>query len=66
MGNAASTERDPRTLDACREIAAELQAVVADAEADLTPEERRRLLDIALAVERAGARAQSGKEKGPG
>ena len=62
MGNAASTERDPCTLDACREIAAELRAVAADAEADLTPEERRWLVDIALAVERA----QSGKEKGPG
>ena len=47
--------------DACREIAAELRAA-ADVEADLTPEERRWLVEIALAVERA----QSGKEKGPG
>ena len=43
--------------DACREIAAELRAVAADAEADLTPEERRWLVEIAQAVERAGARA---------
>ena len=42
-------------LATCREIAAELRAVAADAEADLTSEERRALLDIALAVERAGA-----------
>ena len=60
------TVTGPRTLDACREIAAELRAAAADAEADLTPEERRALVDIASAVERAGARAQSGKEKGPG
>ena len=44
---------DERTLATCREIAAELRAVAADAEADLTPEERRWLVEIAQAVERA-------------
>ena len=52
MGNAASTERDSRTLDTCREIAAELQAVAANAEIDITPEERHWLVEIAVAVER--------------
>lgn len=55
MANAGSTERDPRTLATCREIAAELRAAAADVEADLTPEERRWLVEIALAMERAGA-----------
>ena len=58
MGDARSTERDPRTLDACREVATELRAAAADAEADLTPEERRWLVEIALVVERAEARRQ--------
>ena len=43
-----------RVLTACREIAAWLRAVAMDQDEDLTPEERRALIEIALEVERKG------------
>ncbi len=54
MANAGSTERDSRTLALCREIAAELRAAAADA--DLTAEERRWLVEIALERARVNRR----------
>ena len=44
-----------RVLTLCREIADRLRAVALDG--DLTPAERRALIEIALEVERRGARA---------
>ncbi len=48
-----------RVLTLCREIADRLRAVALDEGEDLTPEERRALIEIAVAVavERRGARA---------
>ncbi len=50
-----------RVLTLCREIAARLRAVALDEGEDLTPAERRELVEIAVAVavavERRGARA---------
>ncbi len=46
-----------RVLTLCREIAARLRALAVDTDAGLTPEERRALVEIAVAVERRGAQA---------
>ena len=43
---------DERTVALCREIAAQLRAVAANEGEDLTPAERRALIEIALVVER--------------
>lgn len=43
---------DERTIALCREIAAQLRAVAMDQDEDLTPAERRELVEIALEVER--------------
>ena len=43
---------DERTIALCREIADWLRAVAKDQDEDLTPIERRELIEIAVAVER--------------
>jgi hypothetical protein len=43
---------DERTIALCREIAVWLRAVALDQNEDLTPEERRALIEVALEVER--------------
>ena len=48
---------DERTTALCQEIADRLRAVALDEGEDLTPAERRALVEIAVAVERRGAQA---------
>ncbi len=52
------TDHD-RVLALCQEIADRLRAVALDEGEELTPAERRELEEIAVAVERKGARGRA-------
>ena len=47
-----------RVITLCQEIADWLRAVAMDEDEILTPEERRALIEVALAVERRGAQGR--------